>query len=70
MLGKRPRGTFSYPIDIILEAKDDILKLARGVNMERGSEFPMPVLGVLVSTSPIDAALHDAFGRVDSGHRH
>jgi len=26
---------------------------------------PMPKLGVLVATSPIDAALHDAFGRVN-----
>jgi L-alanine-DL-glutamate epimerase-like enolase superfamily enzyme len=66
MLGARYRDKFAHPIDIMLGSKDDILKLAREVDGDVGLKVPMPVLGTLVSTSPIDAALHDAFGRVNN----
>jgi len=66
MLEKRSRNRFAHPIDIMLTAKDEIRKLARTVEKEIRLEVPMPVLGVLVSTSPVDAALHDAFGRVNN----
>ncbi len=65
MLEKRMHDSFAHPIDIMLGARDEILRLAREVDREVGLKVPMPVLGVLVSTSPIDAALHDAFGRVN-----
>jgi len=65
MLKKTASGDFAHPIDIMLRAKNDILKIAKEVDREVKLEVPMPVLGVLVSTSPIDAALHDAFGRVN-----
>lgn len=66
MLEKDPRDAFSHPIDIMLEAKEGILRLAKKVCKEVGLGVPMPILGVLVSTSPIDAAVHDAFGRVNN----
>ena len=47
------------------KAKDEILGLAKEVDREVGLKIPMPALGVLVSTFPIDAALHDAFCRVN-----
>jgi len=61
----RSRDRFAHPIDIMLEAKEDILKVAKKADKEAGLEADTPVLGVLVATSPIDAALHDAFGRVN-----
>jgi len=65
MLEKHSRSSFAHPIDMMLAAKDDILRLAKEVDSGVGLDLPMPILGVLVSTSPIDAALHDAFGRVN-----
>ncbi len=59
------RGGFAHPIDIFLGAKHDLLILAKRVSQEVGLSVPMPVLGTLVSASPVDAALHDAFGRVN-----
>jgi len=66
MLERPPRAAFAHPIDLMLGAKEDMPKLARKVSKEVGLAVPMPVLGVLVSTSPIDAAVHDAFGRVNN----
>ena len=66
VLEKDLRDTFAHPIDIMLEAKEGILRLAKKVCKEVGLGVPMPILGVLVSTSPIDAAVHDAFGRVNN----
>ena len=65
MLERHSRDTFAHPIDIMLGGKDDILRLAKEVDREVGLEVPMPGLGVLVSTSPVDAAVHDGFGRVN-----
>lgn len=65
ILEKRSCNVFAHPIDIMLEAKERILELAKKINVKVGLEKPMPLLGVLVATSPMDAALHDAFGRVN-----
>ena len=65
LLNEKASGRFAHPIDIMLEAKTEILKIAKNVDKELRMEASMPVLGVLVATSPIDAALHDAFGRVN-----
>jgi len=65
MLEKRACKKYGHPIDIMLESKQEVLKIAKEVDREIGLEKPIPVLGVLVSTSPIDAAIHDAFGRVN-----
>ncbi|RJS84236.1 hypothetical protein CW702_02745 [Candidatus Bathyarchaeota archaeon] len=59
--GKR----YQHPLDIMLSLRDDILRLAKEADKEAGLPIPTPVLGVLVATSPIDAALHDAFGKVN-----
>jgi len=65
MLGKLSRSTFAHPIEIMLGSKEGIFKLAKDVSKDVGLGVSMPALGVLVSTSPVDAALHDAFGRVN-----
>jgi len=65
MLEKTAGKEYAHPIDIMLMNKQEILKIAKRVDKELKLETPMPNLGVLVSTSPIDAAIHDAFGRVN-----
>jgi L-alanine-DL-glutamate epimerase-like enolase superfamily enzyme len=64
-LEKAAGKDYAHPIDIMLGNKEEILKIARRVGRELRMEKPMPQLGVLVATSPIDAAIHDAFGRVN-----
>jgi len=66
MLEKTAGKDYAHPIDIMLGNKKEILKIAKKIDKELKLEVPMPVLGVLVSTSPIDAAIHDAFGRVNN----
>jgi len=65
MLEKATGKDYAHPIDIMLGSKQEILKIARSVEKDLRLEKPIPILGVLVSTSPIDAAIHDAFGRVN-----
>ncbi len=60
------REGYAHPIDIFLGAKQDLLMLAKHVSKEVGLTISMPVLGTLVSVSAVDAALHDAFGRVNN----
>lgn len=64
-LERHLRGKFAHPIDMMWGVKQDILRLAKKVDEEVELGANTPVLGVLVATSPIDAALHDAFGRVN-----
>ena len=65
MLEKNAGSKYAHPIDIMLSNKAEIFRIAKRVSEDLKLEVPMPPLGVLVSTSPIDAALHDAFGRVN-----
>ena len=65
MLEKTAGKDYAHPIDIMLGNRQRILKISKDVDRELKLEKPMPILGVLVSTSPIDAAIHDAFGRVN-----
>ena len=65
MLEKTAGKEYAHPIDIMLGNRQEILRIAKKVDNDLKLEVPLPVLGVLVSTSPIDAALHDAFGRVN-----
>jgi len=65
LLEERAGLKYMHPIDIMLGMRDDILKVAKKADREAKLEAKTPILGVLVSTSPMDAALHDAFGRVN-----
>ena len=56
---------YGHPIDIMMPLHDKILALGNKVSREIGLPKFMPKLGVLVASSPVDAALHDAFGRVN-----
>jgi L-alanine-DL-glutamate epimerase-like enolase superfamily enzyme len=58
-------GAGGHPIDLFLEAKADLAGIAEDVCEEADLIEPMPILGALVCASPVDAALHDAFGKVN-----
>lgn len=58
-------SAFSHPIDIMLTARERIFSLAKEIGEEVLPGANLPRLAVLVATSPIDAALHDAFGRAN-----
>ena len=56
---------FSHPIDIFMETKEDLARLNGEVCKKLTPGEVMPFLGALVCASPIDHALHDAFGKVN-----
>lgn len=58
-------GKPGHPIDIFHEVEDELRRLSLAVCRERGLSPAIPFLGALVCASPVDAALHDAFGNVN-----
>jgi len=57
---------FDHPIDIMFTASAEYAHLAKSVSAKCGVKEPLPALAQLVSASPLDAALHDAYGRVNN----
>lgn len=53
-----------HPIDINFRLEPEFLKAAAEVTQEMHLDQPIPKLCTLVTTSPFDAAIHDAFGKV------
>jgi L-alanine-DL-glutamate epimerase-like enolase superfamily enzyme len=53
---------FAHPIDIFLALEDELRQIADEVTREFALVEPFPFLAALVCASPVDAALHDAFG--------
>jgi len=51
-----------HPIDIVREVEPEFIRLAADLSTEWQLAEPLPILATLVSVSPLDAALHDAFG--------
>jgi L-alanine-DL-glutamate epimerase-like enolase superfamily enzyme len=56
---------YAHPIDIYLERKSDLLSLGKNVTQELHLAEPINDLTVLMCAAPVDAAIHDAFGRVN-----
>ncbi len=52
-----------HPIDINTALEPEYLKAAAAVSVELKLLAPIPKLCTLVTASPIDAAIHDAFGK-------
>jgi L-alanine-DL-glutamate epimerase-like enolase superfamily enzyme len=52
-----------HPIDINVALEPEYLKAAAGVTQEMHLDRPIPKLCTLVTASPFDAAIHDAFGK-------
>ncbi len=55
---------YGHPIDINYALEPEYLKAASGVAQEMHLDQPIPKLCTLVTASPFDAAIHDAFGKV------
>lgn len=53
-----------HPIDINWHLEPEYLKAAAEVSRELGLAQPIPKLCTLVTASPFDAAVHDAFGKL------
>lgn len=55
---------FAHPLDVNTALEPEYLKAAAETSREMNLPRPIPKLCTLVTASPIDAALHDAFGRL------
>ena len=55
---------YAHPLDVNHELEPEYLKAAAEVSKEMKLATPVPKLCTIVTYSPIDAALHDAFGRL------
>ncbi|MBZ5622708.1 MAG: hypothetical protein LAQ69_28835 [Acidobacteriia bacterium] len=55
---------YAHPLDINRALEPEYLKAAAETSREMRLAQPIPKLCTLVTASPVDAALHDAFGRL------
>ena len=55
----------AHPIELFLELKPELPVIAEEVSRRRSLPQRVPALAALVCASPVDAAVHDAFGRVN-----
>lgn len=55
---------YGHPIDVNLALEPAYLRAARDVTAELRLPEPIPKLCTLVTASPFDAAIHDAFGKL------
>ncbi len=55
---------YGHPIDIIEQLTGEYEHLAKNVQQKQKLPEILPILAQLVAASPLDAALHDAYGRV------
>lgn len=56
---------YAHPIDAAFHISAEYAHLGRQISSRLGLEEPVPELAELVAASPFDAALHDAFGKVN-----
>lgn len=54
----------AYPLDINYALEPEYLKMAAETSRDMKLSRPIPKLCTLVTASPVDAALHDAFGKL------
>ncbi|MEM1507994.1 MAG: enolase C-terminal domain-like protein [Candidatus Bathyarchaeia archaeon] len=59
-------GIYLHPIDWFMRFEDEILRITHYVSESFKLKAPLPVLASLVAVSPIDAAIHDGFGKVNN----
>ncbi len=66
LLAKEAEGKFLHPIDWFIKCEEEIPRITRSVSSELKLKEELPILASLVAVSPIDASLHDGFGKVNS----
>jgi L-alanine-DL-glutamate epimerase-like enolase superfamily enzyme len=57
---------YRHPIDLFMMLEEKIPRIAKQVSEELRLKEPLPLLAALVAVSPIDAAIHDGFGKVNN----
>lgn len=57
---------FSHPLEIFMTTKADLARMSQCLCNRFTPGETMPYLGALIAASPVDHALHDAFGRVNA----
>ncbi len=55
---------YGHPISISYHLSGEYFHLGKKLSQNKGYDEPMPELAQLVSASPFDAALHDAYGKI------
>lgn len=55
-------GAYGHPLDHFLAIEPELHKIAGEVASNMGIDVPVPPLCSLVALSPVDAAIHDAYG--------
>jgi L-alanine-DL-glutamate epimerase-like enolase superfamily enzyme len=56
---------YLHPIDWFMKFESEIPIITGSVSRELKLKAPLPILASLVAVSPIDAAIHDGFGKVN-----
>jgi L-alanine-DL-glutamate epimerase-like enolase superfamily enzyme len=56
---------FGHPLDLVYTISAEYAHLGKSVSKRLGVPEPLPPLAQLVAASPLDAAIHDAYGRVN-----
>lgn len=56
---------FAHPIDFYFQTKGELLEIGAGVSSQLHLKEQISPLACLVCASPLDASLHDAFGKVN-----
>lgn len=56
---------FGHPLEIFMETKAELQRMNQGLCRRHTPGETMPYLGALICASPVDHALHDAFGHVN-----
>lgn len=56
---------FAHPIELFMETKEELRRLNHALCDQHTPGEVMPFLGALIAASPVDHALHDAFGNVN-----
>ena len=60
----RSYTAYAHPLDVNYSLEPEYIKAAVEVTRELKLPLPVPKLCVLVTASPVDAAIHDAFGKL------
>jgi len=55
---------YAHPLDVNYSLEPEYLKAAADTSRELHLALPIPKLCTLVTASPVDAAIHDAFGKL------
>ncbi len=60
------RTDYAHPIEIFKDTEEDLARLNRQICAQHTPGEIMPYLGALICASPLDHAVHDAFGRANA----